>query len=725
MNATNQKNQTALLLACQKGNINIINALHNAGADPNIADTNGDTCLHKAVTQSLSKAILQGIIDLGAELNVKNNEHQTALALACEGKKEDAIHVLLNAGANPNIENKNGNTCLHEAVTQSFSAAILQAIIDHGAEVNVTNQENQTGMLLVCKEGNTDLMNIFLNAGGDPSIDDIGGNTCLHFVARKYCYRKNVIQAVIDLGADVNATNHENQTALLLACEEGNTNIINALRNAGADPNIADVDGNICLHYVARHYNDKKKAVQAVLDLGADMNATNHENQTALLLACEKGNTNIINALCNAGADPNIADIIGNTCLHYAARSYSNGKEDVQAVIDLGADVNATNHENQTALLLACEEGNTNIINALHNAGADPDIADVDGNTCFHYVARLYNDRKKAVQAVIDVGADVNATNHENQTALLLACEKGHTNIINVLRNAGADPNIADIVGNTCLHYAARRYYNGKEAVQAVIDLGADVNATNHENETALLLACEKGNTNIINALRNAGADPNIADIVGNTCLHYAARKYYDSGKAVQSVIDVGVDVNATNHKNQTALLLACEKGNTNIINALRNAGADPNIADIVGNTCLHYATRNCYDKEEVVQTVIDLGVDVNATNQENETALLLACEKGNTDVIHTLCNAGADASIVDAHDVTCLQILLHRECDQETLLMLLDHDVPVNAVDKNQRTAYMLACDQGNTDAMCALVNAGADPGFRLYVYTARHLSR
>ena len=80
--------------------------------------------------------------------------------------------------------------------------------------------------------------------------------------------------------------------------------------------------------------------------------------------------------------------------------------------------------------------------------------------------------------------------------------------------------------------------------------------------------------------------------------------------------------MNATSKQKKTALTWACEKGNVNTINVLLNAGANPNIADVHGDTCLHHASRNdCCT--EVLQAIISHGVDVNETNKMNVTALM------------------------------------------------------------------------------------------------------
>ena len=531
MQQTN-KNETALLVACIERNTCT-------------ATTNGNTCLHSAVRYGVMQEVLQAIIDHSADVNATNKQKHTALYEACLTRRTGLINTLLKEGADPSIADTSGNTCLHEAVTQSSSKAILLAIIDHGAVVNATNQENETALLVACIKRNTCIINILLNAGADPNIAATNGNTCLHYAADNDIPQE-IVQAIIDHGADVNATNKTNQTALLLAYHKGKADIINTLLNAGADPNIAVTDGNTCLHYAAQDRFFPKEAIRAAINKGANVNATNHKNQTVVLLACKKGNTNIINMLLDAGADPNVADTNGYTCLH--ATAYCGVRQGVfQAIIDHGVDVNATNKQNQTALLVACTQQNTDLINTLLNAGADPSIADTNGDTCLHQ-AVTQSSSKAILQAIIDHGAEVNATNHENQTALLPACKEGNTDLINTLLNAGADPSIADTSGDTCLHKAVTQSFS-KAMLQEIIDHGAELNVKNNVHQTALARRKKEKKEDAIHVLLNAGGNPNIANKNGNTCLHEAVTQYF-STPILQAIINHGAEVNATNHEN-------------------------------------------------------------------------------------------------------------------------------------------------------------------------------
>ena len=149
------------------------------------------------------------------------------------------------AGADPNIPDDSfGDTCLHKAARQECSIEVVQEIIDHGADVNTPNNENQTALLVACIHKYEGAINVLLNAIADPNItDDTYGDTCLHKAARQECSTE-VLQAIIDHGVDVNATNKKNVTAFMIASHKGNTGVINVLLNAGADPDIGCANGN-------------------------------------------------------------------------------------------------------------------------------------------------------------------------------------------------------------------------------------------------------------------------------------------------------------------------------------------------------------------------------------------------------------------------------------------------------------------------------------------------
>ena len=327
-------------------------------------------------------------------------------------------------------------------------------------------------------------------------------------------------------------------------------------------------------------------------------------------------------------------------------------KATLQAIISHGADVNAVNNNGETALMKACKVGDTETLNVLLNAEADINIKNTMGCTLIHH-AVLRGCSRATLQAIINHGADVNATEKNNMTALMIACIQKNEEPINVLLKAGANPNIAHARGQTAIHCAVLGKCS-KEALQAIIDHGADVNAPNNNSVTALMTACQEGNVEAINILLDAGADPNSIEVYGRTCLHVAVIGLC-SKEVLQKLIGHGVNVNARRKYDITALMIACMQGETqkrniDVINVLLNAGADPNYVTVDGETCLHTAVRGHCSKE-VLQKLMDHGVNVNVRSKYGETAIKIACLQGisqkvNIDAINALLNAGADLTL-------------------------------------------------------------------------------
>jgi ankyrin repeat protein len=105
---------------------------------------------------------------------------------------------------------------------------------------------------------------------------------------------------------------------------------------------------------------------------------------------------------------------------------------------------------------------------------------------------------------------DVNAVQPDGMTALLWAAYYDETDVVRLLLNAGATPNVSSRYGITPLIQAAM---NGNdEMVNMLVDAGADVNATTPEGDNAILNAARTGAVQGLQALIDAGADVNYRD---------------------------------------------------------------------------------------------------------------------------------------------------------------------------------------------------------------------
>jgi ankyrin repeat protein len=218
--------------------LKMVRAVLDAGANIEGTNVQGKTILFLS-----SPEIIQELISRNANLDHQDDEKKTALH--CTWCLE-TVRLLLRSGANPNIQDEEGNTPLNRPILHG-DAAVIDALI---------------------------------NAGGDVNIPNKRGNTPLHSH-----WNPQIIARLIQAGAKLNARNTHQQTpAHLLAIDSSiSTDSLNKLLAAGAEVDVQDDQGNTPLHeavcregYCLRPY----RKTTALLNRGANPSIENHAHQT-------------------------------------------------------------------------------------------------------------------------------------------------------------------------------------------------------------------------------------------------------------------------------------------------------------------------------------------------------------------------------------------------------------------------------------------------------------
>ena len=405
------------------------------------------------------------------------------------------------------------------------------------------------------RQGDRETLRLLLKEPVDVNVPQGDGTTALHWAAHR-----NDLEAaelLIGHGANRNAANDYGVTSLSLACTNGNAAMVEKLLKAGADPNSTQWTGETVLMTCAHTGN--LTALKSLLAYGADPNAKEtHWEQTALMWALAAKHPSVAERLVEGGADVQARSKAGFTPLTFAAQQ--GDMDSVRMLLAAGADVNETSLEFGNVLTMASASGHQALSIFLLEKGADPNSPDSHGVTPLHHAVQQglatlngisYDDfyrllppnMPELVKALLAHGADPNARTTESvplgpegrsqrrtgHTALFLAALSGDAEIIRVLADNGADVLLAARGNTTPLMAAAgsimwrwrgtidKRIGDPLEAVKVMVELGADIHATNRQGQTAMHAAGFAGEDEVIQFLADKGAKVDVQDRSGQT----------------------------------------------------------------------------------------------------------------------------------------------------------------------------------------------------------------
>lgn len=340
------------------------------------------------------------------------------------------------------------------------------------------------------------------------------------------------------------------------------------------------------------HVYDEKDSKLRVSYLLNRLQAKN----VALLEAAKADDESQIRALLGKGAKVGEVDQLGETALHIAAATSTDGRT-VQALLDSGVDVNMIGTHgvmSQTPLISACRNHAVDTARILLQHGADPNI-DCNG-TAVSYAAMHGN--LGVVQLLLEHGVDVEAP-WRNNTVLHIAAGRPDMAIVQLLLDYNADVHARSRQGLTALGIAAGKY-GGEGAIQVLLDNGADIEEKSlNESETPLQTAARVGILDNVRALLDRGAHIDARKSNGETPLMKVVQnKQIRSADIVRLLLRKGADVHAADTLGHTVLFWAKQErsellndGDDEVIQLLHNWGAQ-------GESSLPYPSGGDYTSQ-------------------------------------------------------------------------------------------------------------------------------
>uniref|UniRef100_UPI0037E827F7 ankyrin repeat domain-containing protein 50 n=1 Tax=Semicossyphus pulcher TaxID=241346 RepID=UPI0037E827F7 len=529
---------TALRSAAWGGHSEAVKLLLDAGADVDGCDSEGRTALRAAAWGGHEEIVLT-LLDYGAQVDKADSKGRTPLIAAAYMGHHEAVEILLDHNAKVELADGDGRTALSVAALCVPTAAgvkgygeVASLLLERGADPGHRDHDGMTPLLLAAYEGNDDVVELLLEAGAD--VDETAGPdgnvtaaaAVTPLLAAAAMGHMKTVSRLLFWGAAVDAIDCEGRTALCLAAARGSVEVVRALLDRGLDENHKDDLGWTPLHAAACEGHRAVCAaltergsmarvgemdiegrtplilaaqeghwstVRLLLDRRSPIDHRAYDGHSALSAALLEGHSEVADLLMRRGADTDVRDAEGRPLLYLLVLE---GRLEMATLLieKGGVPLESKDPEGRTALHVASWQGCVEMVDLLLKHGANTNAQDTEGRPPMHSVA--WTGHAEVGRRLLEAnGVNIDLACHQRATALSIAAQEGHTNIVAMLLERGANPNHMD-------KYA----------------------------RSPVKVAGKHGHFNIVRLLESYGAKPYLGLLTTNTFSPIKPNKIFSSG---------------------------------------------------------------------------------------------------------------------------------------------------------------------------------------------------
>ncbi|KAK0645716.1 ankyrin repeat-containing domain protein [Cercophora newfieldiana] len=610
------------------------------------------TVLHVAAWVGVP-SVVKTVVELGnCDLEVKDKVNRTPLYWTSLFGHHEAAEFLLKSGADPMMGSPSGEWTPLVAAADGGLGRCVGLLLEKGANPNFPGPQG-TALRYAAVNGHVDICRLLLDAKADPRSpeDDPPILTQVIEAATEESMLLDVFNLLVERGADVNAKVESESVLMHAAAHTHGSSFVRILLEHNADISHVDEEGQTVLHHVAT--DGELATLELLLERGGGslVNCLSNDGLTPLYNTIGRPGAGLLRVLLENGADPDLSRSVGFTAL--MASAWFGHEASVELLLKHKATVDLTYTgevdwvAGWSAFACAVGQSRPSVAKLLAENGADMQCKSAAGDPIIMKAA-IQDDETLSTLLEFPTRIDIHASNADGDTALHLS----NTNMNNFRRlvNAGADVNA---VGSLETPISAAAHRGDMERVAYLLEHGADTSIGGKEPGSALERACCSSSIYAVEVLVEHKADVNqTSESKWGTALSAAcftrSGSSYTCSQIVKHLLEHGAEVNLRGGWLGYPLTVAAYNMDKSVLGILLEAGAQVDVRDPMGRSPIHLAALHGIDN---LQTIIDAGGDIGATDATKRTALHWAAAAGRARAVERILSLSPDAS-VDLPDI-------------------------------------------------------------------------
>jgi ankyrin repeat protein len=671
-----------------------------SGANVNCEDLLQMTPLHWAAMEGHSEVVDVLLGARGVWMNCKDTFGMTPLHWAAMEGHHAVVKTLCSRIQTMDVNSKDGEgkTPLHLAVEKGHEAVVEELLEYPEVDLFREDLENLPPLYWAIKLNHKAIVQMFLNKLGKNYFmkeQFSNGETPMHMATAMYGHEE-MVKMPQDSGVLKDANG---MTALHCASEGGQTSLVETLlkeAKAGADEKSKVEATATGIDYI---YDDEEAK--------DSVNNQDENGKTPLHLAIYAGHKEIVDMLLNdLDIDVNLKDKEGAYPLHWAAKlGYATIVEKI--LKEKNGDVNCTDNTGMTPLHWVAKNTEFNRSDLSDHAAVvekilaapNVDATKRDNNRISPFIMAAIHDQNVLAEMILKaLGNDVlNICEDHGESLLHWAATVGKIGVVNmIVKTSGVDMNLKDIYHMTPLHWAAKKGH--RIIVSMFLKIGVSVNCKDTSGRTPLHWAASSGHHTVVKTLRSHITNDIVNDIDGDskTPLHLAVEGGHE--EVVKEIMKVpGVDLVNEVFYELCPLCRAIMLSNEAIVLIFLEAlGLDYFAQKRVenGKPLMHLAAM--LGHAAMVEKLSEAGLDASVTDADEMTPLHCASQRGHAAAVQTLLGIGTvyvNRKNMEGMTPLCFAVLSGDNATVRTIVTA--KDVDVNCVDKHGKTPLHWAVDK------------------------------